>query len=362
MADMKNGCKERNCIDGGSSAFERNNYFCGKLMVDRDFRADQHYHMGKQRMHNAYLHGWGTVCGLTVEPHPNCPNLRVRVNPGLAVDCWGREIFVSQPVDVVLESYGREEDGTGGTGTGTEKPGELFICLRYMECETEPVPVFLDECGCSEACEPNRIRETFLIDVFTKEHFGEGELEGYLRHRIASAREIDIGPDSKLHDFCDGTVTLKTLTGTFTRDINTDYTSNTKVRKLIKHINDDTAVNVEAKIEDGKVILTAGDPGDVMVLEETGGRPFFSAVKIPAFNTDKGNKIIDACPDCSHYHIVLAVLKNYKNVDNPGRSFLDPTHADFKEPAYTVDNFSFRKTLPGVELLNRMMIYNTYKS
>ncbi len=357
MADMKNGCKERNCIEGGSSVFERNNYFCGKLMVDRDFRADQHYHMGKQRMHNAYLHGWGTLCGLTVEPHPNCPNLRVTVNPGLAVDCWGREIYVPRPVDVVLESYGREDDGTG---TPADKPENLYICLRYMECETEPVPVFLDECGCSEACEPNRIRETFLIDVFTKEHFSEGELDGYLFDRLVSSGEITIDPDTKLRDFCDGTIAIKTLSGTFEKDIYSDYGPNAKLKKLIKDIVDDTTV--DAEIKDGRFVLTATKPGDVLILEETGEKPFFSAVKIPAFNTDKGNKIIDSCPECSHSHIVLAVLKGYNKIDDPTRHFLDSTHADFKEPAYTVDNFSFRKTLPGVELLNRLMIYNTFKS
>jgi hypothetical protein len=356
MANMKNGCKERDCIEGGSSTFEKNNYFCGKLMVDRDFRADQLYHSGKQRLHNAWLHGWGTVCGLTVIPHPNCPNLRVVVNPGLAMDCQGREIFVPQPVEVVLESYGRETDGTGA---GTEKPENLYICLRYMECETEPVPVFLDECGCSDACAPNRIRETFLIEVFTKEHFGKDELEGYLFDRISSSGETSIVATDKLQALCDGTITIKTLEKTFKSNI-IDFGINDTIQLLMDDITSNSAV--DTRMEDGRFILTAKNQGDVIILEETGEKPFFSAVKLPAFNTDKGNKIINACPPCSPSHIILAQIKDYKNVDNPGHNFLDPTHSDFKDPAYTMDIFSYRKTLPSVDLLNRLMIYNTFKS
>lgn len=40
-------------------------FFCGKLMFDRDFWAEQLYHIRKQKLHNTYLHGWGTVCCLS---------------------------------------------------------------------------------------------------------------------------------------------------------------------------------------------------------------------------------------------------------------------------------------------------------
>lgn len=353
MANKKNLCIEKNCLEKGFSIFERNNYFCGKLMVDRDFLADQLYHMGKQRLHSSFLHGWGTVCGLKVDPHPHCPNLRVVLHPGLAVDCWGREIFVPNRFEVELESY--KKNGSNG-----DKPENLYICLRYMECETEPVPVFLDECGCSETCEPNRIRETFVIDVLTGDDFEEGELDGYKYDRIESTGEIDIGTDAILHDFFDGTITIKTLSQTFSKDIPNDYAASDTVQNLIDDIINDTTV--DAKIEDGKFVLTAGNQGDVIILEETGDKPFFSGVKIPAFNTEKGNKIIEACPDCKHARIILAEITNYNNVDDPDRSYLDPTHADFKIPAYLVDNFSYRKTLPSVELLNKLMIYHTFKT
>ena len=190
---------------------------------------------------------------------------------------------------------------------------------------------------------------------------------GYPAHRpsesilgLVETGEIDIGTDTILHDFFDGTITIKTLSGTFSKEILNDYGPTAKVKKLIKNINDDTTVN--AKIEDGKFVLTAGNQGDIIVLEETGEKPFFSGVKIPAFNTDKGNKIIDACPDCKNTRIILAVIKGYNNVDDNSTNYLDPGSPNFLIPAYTVDNFSYRKVLPSVELLNKLMIYHTFKN
>jgi hypothetical protein len=36
----------------------RNNYFTGKLLVERGFADEQRYTMGKLRRHNQRLHGW----------------------------------------------------------------------------------------------------------------------------------------------------------------------------------------------------------------------------------------------------------------------------------------------------------------
>ena len=86
-------CEERNCLECDIPAVERNNYFCGKLMVERDFWCDQHYHMGKQRRHNKLAHGWGTLCGLKVAQHPKkeCRDKYIILLPGVALDCCGRE-------------------------------------------------------------------------------------------------------------------------------------------------------------------------------------------------------------------------------------------------------------------------------
>ena len=84
------------CIECDVPQRARNHYFTGKLLVERDFTDEQRYHMGKVRRHNRWQHGWGTVCGLVVGEHPLdvCQNQYVVLEPGLAVDCCGREILV----------------------------------------------------------------------------------------------------------------------------------------------------------------------------------------------------------------------------------------------------------------------------
>ena len=47
--------------------FERVKYFYGQLLGVREFQSEQSYFYEKHRLHNRYLHGYGTVCGLAVE-------------------------------------------------------------------------------------------------------------------------------------------------------------------------------------------------------------------------------------------------------------------------------------------------------
>src|SRR5215213_4165171 len=76
----------------------RNNYFTGKLLVERDFTDETRFHMEKLRHHQQLLHGWGVVCGLKVKQHPNpvCRDRFVCVEPGSAVDCCGHDLIVRE--------------------------------------------------------------------------------------------------------------------------------------------------------------------------------------------------------------------------------------------------------------------------
>ncbi len=90
MTNQKNGngkgAAAADCQPCAVPAFCRSNYYTGKLLTERDFSGEQRYHTDKLRLHNMALHGWGLVCGLTVEPHPVCPQLRIVIEPGLGID------------------------------------------------------------------------------------------------------------------------------------------------------------------------------------------------------------------------------------------------------------------------------------
>ncbi len=158
------------CIECEIPLFTRNNYFTGKLMVERDFTDEQRFLVGKDRRHVRRLHGWGTVCGLKVVQHPQdaCRDRWLIVEPGTAIDCCGREIVVREPDCFDFLS------AVESTWTATHGPGSqidnlahtLQICLNFRECGTEEVPVLFDDNGCDDGrCQPNRILESYSLGV-----------------------------------------------------------------------------------------------------------------------------------------------------------------------------------------------------
>src|SRR5215475_13769993 len=86
--------RERTCVYCDIPDFCRNHFYRGKLLTERDFSDEQLYMVNKLRLHRLALHGWGVVCGLTLHPHPHCPELRLVVEEGYAIDDCGREIRV----------------------------------------------------------------------------------------------------------------------------------------------------------------------------------------------------------------------------------------------------------------------------
>ena len=170
MAQTHDHTTQSICPACNFGPFTRNNYFTGKLLVERDFTDEARFHMEKLRHHEQRLHGWGVVCGLKVKPHPNpaCQDRFIYIEPGSAVDCCGYDIIVREEecVDITqLESIKALKKKEDANPEGRE-PHTLQVCLRYRECPTEEIPVLYDECGCDDTqCAPNRILESYEIDV-----------------------------------------------------------------------------------------------------------------------------------------------------------------------------------------------------
>lgn len=159
--------------------FTRNNYFTGKLMVERDFTDEARFHIDKLRHHHQRLHGSGVVCGLKVKPHenPDCQAKYVCIEPGTAIDCCGHEILVQHEdcIDITqLEKW--KELKKQEEKEREPKPHTLQICLKYRECPSELVPVLYDECGCDETkCAPNRILESYDVGLKVDQNTPEEE-------------------------------------------------------------------------------------------------------------------------------------------------------------------------------------------
>lgn len=100
-------------------------YYTGRMLTADDLRAEQEYQREKQWLHNRMLHGYGIVAGLEVGlQEDENGNTQLIVSPGYALDGWGREIVVIDPLTVYL-------------------PGDrhdLIVYLRYIEEGTEDEP------------------------------------------------------------------------------------------------------------------------------------------------------------------------------------------------------------------------------
>lgn len=139
----------------------RNNYFAGKLLTEKDLQDEQSYFMGKGKQHNRYLHGYGVVCGLRVLPHEPPQPGRVLVEPGLALDPWGREIVVAEPTEFDLGERGcRDALGL------LNRPGSAYLTVEYDEEGVDQVPhPVAGEPGQEDGIAPSRIGETFRLSL-----------------------------------------------------------------------------------------------------------------------------------------------------------------------------------------------------
>jgi hypothetical protein len=167
-------------VECGYIATERNRYFTGKYMSDRDFTDEQMYHISRQRLHNRILHGWGVVCGLRVVRHPNaeCRDWAV-VRAGIAIDCCGRELVLRQDTAIDLSEYlpqpptQADQQQTGGD-TGQQEDRRLVLALRYAEHLAEYVPALYDERMCDpNHREANRVCEVAELRVYELAQFAD---------------------------------------------------------------------------------------------------------------------------------------------------------------------------------------------
>lgn len=148
----------------GDIALERNRFFTGKYMTERDFQQEQWYFLSRGWLHQRTLHGWGVVCGLEVEQHPSPECARngwVVVLPGMAIDCYGRTIVVRDKTPVQLKTLASADDpADSGQTTPPSKDQPLLLGLRYREECVEQVPLLYDDHHCGQKLTYNRVAES----------------------------------------------------------------------------------------------------------------------------------------------------------------------------------------------------------
>ncbi|GAA1865400.1 hypothetical protein GCM10009715_10700 [Paeniglutamicibacter psychrophenolicus] len=157
------------CLPCGLHQPKRNTYFEGKFLLAGDFIAEQDYHRGHRHLHNSLLHGTGTVCGLKLieHPAPGCQREYLVLEPGMALDCCGREIVVPERTLVrVAEQLAKDPD----LAAALDGSRQLMVGIAACDSGVEPVPAILP--GCSDPGSPTeygRIAEGYELVLLAAE-------------------------------------------------------------------------------------------------------------------------------------------------------------------------------------------------
>jgi hypothetical protein len=150
----------------GLQTFVRNRYFYGKLLDVFHFELEQDYSNGKRWLLNRLITGYGVVCGLDVQPAEKVRG--VKVTPGIAIDRAGREIVVpraSAPIEIPERPPKDPKQHSQGYCDNEEY---VHLCICFQQCDSDPTPVLVDDCGQTESCSSSAIQERYKL--ITRDH------------------------------------------------------------------------------------------------------------------------------------------------------------------------------------------------
>jgi hypothetical protein len=184
----------------------RPNYYNGQLLVEKDFLAEQNYHVSARHRHNLRLHGSGVVRGLEVR---RSSDTSVTVQPGYAIDTTGQEIFLETVEEIDISEFGpndivnvslmyQEGESAGGdakksivninsiagfavimTATVKADPSEVLLARVKLDSQKKVAADAIDYSGTQYAgtiLAPGWIRMSFRPIAFANIPEGEDEI------------------------------------------------------------------------------------------------------------------------------------------------------------------------------------------
>jgi hypothetical protein len=134
------------------STIDRIRYYDGEFLRAFDFSDEQTYHMEMRRRLNRYLHLYGIVQGLNLVSPSGSTD--VSIMPGMAIDAFGREIYVFAPYTL------GDSDITNSRVTSG---GQYGVWLRYQK--TPSTPPSSGYGICNQANQYTRWLESFSVSL-----------------------------------------------------------------------------------------------------------------------------------------------------------------------------------------------------
>ncbi|MEA2942692.1 MAG: hypothetical protein QOD09_3221 [Bradyrhizobium sp.] len=144
------------CVSGS-----RNRYFPRKTMTADDFTREQAYAIGRRRLLNRAIHGWGVVYGLGVK----LDGQHLTIDPGLALDRHGREVVVAVPhalrhTELFVRVNGQRDPSHAPKPTA----GRWLLSAHYAERPMDQVRL-AEQCNDCGKPEWNRVCETAVFSL-----------------------------------------------------------------------------------------------------------------------------------------------------------------------------------------------------
>jgi hypothetical protein len=121
-------------------SLERPAFFAGQRLTAEDLAAAQSYTRELRWLHNRSLHGWGIVLGLAVSGTRE--EREVKVSPGFALDCAGRELVLEAAKTLRVPPVA---DGTFDLTISFAEDAALEQVTRHGACRTEGATRILDD-------------------------------------------------------------------------------------------------------------------------------------------------------------------------------------------------------------------------
>jgi hypothetical protein len=145
---------------------ERLNYYEGEFLGAVDFQAEQEYHRDMRRRHNLGQHTWGIVTGLDLAQAPNgsmdgsLTVVDVYLQPGMAVDGFGREIVVLNQFQLSASMFAAVVPQGQGNVQNVQT---MQIWIGFQQALLQPTSDSCTSMNVSNAYA--RIQETYTLTV-----------------------------------------------------------------------------------------------------------------------------------------------------------------------------------------------------
>lgn len=146
----------------------RVNYEFGLVLGVNEFRQEQLYFLEKDYLYNRELHGYGVASGLHVTATDDSHEVLITVEPGMALDQWGRPVVVRDAQCARLGAWLAKQKPEDIRAHRDPQSGKMsiYVVANHDECLDELVPIAGQPCSTSESLQaPSRIRDFHNIEL-----------------------------------------------------------------------------------------------------------------------------------------------------------------------------------------------------